>query len=64
VDTGALTTNGAPDAARTLAGGGLADRSDDSPAARPTMLLGAKAVVLAAVAWEARMQAGPLPHVA
>ena len=55
VGAGALTTNGAvnitsavPDAARTLAGSGLADRSDNSLLARPTMLLGAEAVVLAA----------------
>jgi hypothetical protein len=30
----------------------------------PAMLLGAEAAVLAAEAWEARMQAVPLPHVA
>jgi hypothetical protein len=55
-------TGAAPDAARTLAGGDLADRSDDSPACAPNHA--AEAVVLAAEAWEARMQAVPLPHVA
>jgi hypothetical protein len=64
VGTGALTTNGALDAARTLAGSALADHSDDSPACAPNHAAGAEAVVLAAVAWEARMQAVPLPHVA
>jgi hypothetical protein len=71
VGAGALTTNGAvkitsaaPDAARTLAGSGLADRSDDSPARAPNHAAGAEAVVQAAEAWEARMQAVPLPHVA
>jgi PHD/YefM family antitoxin component YafN of YafNO toxin-antitoxin module len=65
----ALSTNGAveitsaaPDAARTLAGSGLSDRSDDSPTCVPNHA--AEAVVLAAEAWKARMQAVPLPHVA
>jgi hypothetical protein len=47
VCAGALTTNGAvkitsaaPDAARTLAGSGLADRSDDSPARAPNHAAG------------------------
>jgi hypothetical protein len=67
----ALTTNGAlkitsaaPDAARTLAGSGLADHSDDSPSCAPNHAAGAEAVVLAAEARKARMQAVPLPHVA
>jgi hypothetical protein len=68
---GALTTHGAvkvtstaPDAARTLAGDGLADRSDDSPACTPNHAARAEAVVLAAEAWEARMNVVPLQHVA
>jgi hypothetical protein len=47
VGEGALTTNGAvkitsaaPDAARTLAGSGLADSSDDSPARAPNHAAG------------------------
>jgi hypothetical protein len=47
VGAGALTTNGAvkitsaaPDTARTLAGSGLADRSDDSPARAPNHAAG------------------------
>jgi hypothetical protein len=48
VGAGALTTNGAvkitsavPDAAHTLAGSGLTDRSDDSPACAPNHAAGA-----------------------
>jgi hypothetical protein len=33
-------TSAVPDAARTLAGGGLADRSDDSPARAPNHTAG------------------------
>jgi hypothetical protein len=47
VGAGALTTSGtvkttgaAPDAVRTLAGGGLADRSNDSPACAPNHAAG------------------------
>jgi hypothetical protein len=58
-------TSAAPDAALTLASQAAASPTAPTTAlpARPTMLLGAEAAVLAAEAWEARMQAVPLPHV-
>jgi hypothetical protein len=71
VGAGALTTNGAvkiTSAAPDAAAGSQAAASPIAPTtalpARPTMLLGAEAVVLVAEAWEARMQALPLQHVA
>ena len=71
VGAGALTTNGvvkitsaAPDAAARSQTAASPIAPTTALPARLTMLLGAEAVVLAAEAWEARMQAVHLPHVA